>query len=158
MQYTDNGKRGAGRAARSLHFGVGTALLCRSASFFGTAAASMLKIDEFVAADGSLVQTLLTLQPGGLAIHVPPTPAATLPLQVLPAVMQRYGRPFDSEGPIAGEIHLPDGSRLWVFRHHAVVDATGRDYVAWQSADATTLPVAALAITIAGALRHLAKL
>lgn len=118
----------------------------------------MLKIDEFVAPDGTLVQTWLTVQPHGVGIRVPPATAATLPWHVLPAVMQRYGRPFDSDGPMAGELRCPDGSRLWVFRHHAVVDATGRDYVAWQSADPATPPLAALAITIAGALRHLARL
>ena len=116
----------------------------------------MLKIDEFVTADGTLAQTLLSLDNGLVTLHQQPGPTATLPLAAIAVVMRRYGRPFDSAGPVAGELQLPDGSRLWVFRHHAAVDATGRDYVAWQSANATEPPLAAIAISVAGAFRHLA--
>ncbi|MBP9088068.1 MAG: hypothetical protein KBG15_18245 [Kofleriaceae bacterium] len=118
----------------------------------------MLKIDEFVAPDGTLAQTLVSVDSGQVTVHQRPGESASLPLAAIAVVMRRYGRPFDSAGPVAGELALPDGSRLWVFRHHAAVDATGRDYVAWQSATATEPPVAAIAITIAGAFRHLAQL
>ena len=118
----------------------------------------MLKIDEFVAPDGTLAQTMVSLESGQVTLHQRPGGSANLPLAAIAVVMRRYGRPFDSAGPVAGELLLPDGSRLWVFRHHAAVDATGRDYVAWQSATATEPPVAAIAITIAGAFRHLARL
>lgn len=118
----------------------------------------MLKIDEFVSPDGTLAQTLLSLDLGQVTLHQRPGGSAGLPLAAIAVVMRRYGRPFDSAGPVAGELVLPDGSRLWVFRHHAAVDATGRDYVAWQSATAGEPPLAAIAISVAAALRHLARL
>ncbi len=118
----------------------------------------MLKIDEFVSPDGTLAQTMVSVAADSVVLHQRPGTSAGLPLAAIAVVMRRYGRPFDSAGPVASELVLPDGSRLWVFRHHAAVDATGRDYVAWQSATASEPPLAAIAISVAAALRHLAQL
>jgi hypothetical protein len=116
----------------------------------------MLKIDEFVQPDGSSAITYLHIVEQRIMLLAPALGEQQLPIVMIAAVMKRYGRAFDSDGPIAGQLTLPDGARLWMFRHHAIVDATGRDYLAWQSNNPAEPALACVAVTVAAALRHLA--
>jgi hypothetical protein len=72
----------------------------------------------------------------------------------LRTVMQRYARPLDPDVPINGPALQLGAEALRRMRHRAPVDAIGRDYLVWESGGAE--PAAALSVSVAAALRHLA--
>ncbi|MBX3161325.1 MAG: hypothetical protein KF773_35510 [Deltaproteobacteria bacterium] len=79
---------------------------------------------------------------------------ATLSVAALDRVMRRYGRALDPAVPLTGDaLDLGNGTRLRRLRHHAPVDATGRDYLVWE-VDREE-PLAAIARSVTAALRYL---
>ena len=67
--------------------------------------------------------------------------------------MCRYGKPLERRSPRSESLDLGDGRRLRRLRYHAVVDATGRDYLVWERAGEP--PLAVMATTATAALRYL---
>jgi hypothetical protein len=114
-----------------------------------------LKIDELVDADGHLRQTFLESDGMSLWFCQDGQAPVVLPLVVLQAIMRRYARPFDSDGPVSEKLQLADGSICWQFKHHAAVDAGGRDYIAFQNNNASDPAVAAIAVSVSSALAYL---
>lgn len=115
-------------------------------------------IDERLDAGGALHRTTLRREGAQLMLEEDDAALGPLPEVAVRAVMQRYGRPLD-EGVVMealpeAELSLGDGARLRRMRYRAAVDAIGRDYLVWEQGGQE--PVAALSITVAAALRHLA--
>ena len=80
--------------------------------------------------------------------------AGELSVAALDRVMVRYGRELDPEIPLDGDsLALAGGYRLRRLRHHAPVDATGRDYLVWERPGEP--PLAVVATMATAALRYL---
>jgi hypothetical protein len=80
--------------------------------------------------------------------------SGALSVAALDRVMVRYGLPLDSAIVLDGEsLELDDGRRLRRLRHHAPVDATGRDYLVWERVGHA--PLAVLATHATAAIRYL---
>jgi len=79
---------------------------------------------------------------------------ARLPARIIISVLERYGRALDDGITTDGdELILEPGVTLRRFRFRSAVDAIGRDYLALLVSGQET--VAAMAVTVAGALDHL---
>lgn len=77
-----------------------------------------------------------------------------LSITALDRVMCRYGKPLEDNVALEGEtLELGDGRRLRRLRFHAVVDATGRDYLVWERPGEA--PLAVIATHAVAALRYL---
>lgn len=118
----------------------------------------VLLLDERIRADGSRARSWVTLAGERVRISEDDGAAGELSIAALDRVMCRYGRPLDPEirhdaGGAAHVLELPGGHRLRRLRHHAPVDATGRDYLVWERPDHE--PVAVVATMVAAALRYL---
>jgi hypothetical protein len=112
-------------------------------------------IDDAISARGETVQTRLAVDGSSLLLEVTGRPSVALPGHVATAVLRRYGRPLEEPPAILERLELPDGTWLGRMRFHAVVDAEARDYLVLGHADGE--PIAAIATTVAAALRFLAE-
>jgi hypothetical protein len=119
----------------------------------------MLLLHERTRDDGSVERTFLESagsEDEALALRVEGEPPRTVPIEVLAAVMKRYGRALDSAITIASDaerIALPGGRAVVHFRHLARYDVIARDWIVWMEPDAE--PLAELATAVSAALRHL---
>lgn len=122
--------------------------------------AERLLLDERILADGRRARSWARLDGDQLRIAdeldgEAEQPAGDVSIAALDRVMTRYGRPLEDAPAAAGGDVLELGAgRLSRLRHHAPVDATGRDYLVWQRHGEE--PVAVLAAHAAAALRYLA--
>ena len=113
-----------------------------------------LLLDERILGDGRHVSTWATLVDGKLRVDDDEGSSGTLSIAALDRVMVRYGLPLDTEIRLDGDaLELGDGRRLRRLRHHAPVDATGRDYLVWERSGEA--PLAAIATHVTAALRYL---
>jgi hypothetical protein len=117
---------------------------------------SVLLLDERIRADGSHARTYARGEGGSIDLVEDQGSIGALSLVAVDRVMLRYGRPLDDDlaSLRAEPLELASGHRLWRLRHHAIVDATGRDYLVWEAPGRE--PLAALATTVTAALRYLA--
>lgn len=115
-------------------------------------------IDERLDADGTLHRITLRSEGEALVVEEDGAVLGRISALVVRTVMQRYARPLDPDVPIAGPVLElgggPSGERLRRLRYRAAVDAIGRDYLVWETSGAA--PAAALSVSVAAALRHLA--
>jgi hypothetical protein len=115
----------------------------------------VLLLDERILADGTHARTWASAAgPDRIAIRDDDGTTGELSIHAFERVMLRYGRPLDPEISLDGDrLALGDRGALRRLRYHAVVDATGRDYLVWERPDGE--PLAAVATTITAALRYL---
>lgn len=120
----------------------------------------MLCLHERTRDDGSIERTYLDAHHGGdeasLSLHVDGEAPRSLPLDVLMAVMKRYGRVLDDAvtfGPDAERLAVGGGVEVVHFRHLAKYDVIARDWIALIEPHAE--PIAELSTAVSGALRHL---
>jgi hypothetical protein len=115
----------------------------------------VLLLDERILADGTHARTYVeSAGTDRISIRDDDGTAGELSIHALERVMLRYGRPLDPEVSLDGDrLALGDHGALRRLRFHAIVDATGRDYLVWERPGSE--PLAAIATTIAAALRYL---
>jgi hypothetical protein len=116
-----------------------------------------LLLDERIAADGRYARTWAILDAGALRVEDDDGGSGPMPVAALDRVMCRYGLPLGDDvvvDPASEALDLGDGRCLRRLRHHAPVDATGRDYLVWERAG--EVPIAVLATHATAALRYLA--
>jgi hypothetical protein len=114
----------------------------------------VLLLDERIRDDGTSARSWATLAGERVRISDDDGADGELSIAALDRVMCRYGRPLDPEIALEGEVlELPNGRRLRRLRHHAPVDATGRDYLVWERPGEE--PLAVVATMVAAALRYL---
>jgi hypothetical protein len=116
----------------------------------------MLTIHEWTTASGARASIDLGVTDGALVVHVEGESPVALPMLVLARVMERYGKPLADgvaqEGPV---IDLGEGCTLRRIRHLGRYDVIARDFLVWSAPGKE--PLVELAVTISGALTHLAK-
>jgi hypothetical protein len=118
----------------------------------------MLLLDERILADGTLARSYASIAGDRVHIRDDDGTSGELSIVALDRVMARYGRPLDPDIPLIGEhLELPGGYRLRRLRHHAPVDATGRDYLVWErpGSGPGTEPLCVVATMATAALRYL---
>ena len=116
--------------------------------------APVLLIDEHIRPDGGTVRThLAAAGPDRIRVQGDDGVHGELSLGALDKVMHRYGRPLDASIELAGDALAIGDVRIVRLRHHAIVDAEARDWLVWNAPGEE--PLAALATTIAAALRYL---
>nr|HEX4312641.1 hypothetical protein [Kofleriaceae bacterium] len=114
-----------------------------------------LLLDERILADGRHCSTWASMDGGRVRIADDGDSGALLSVTALDRVMARYGKPLADDVAAGGDtLDCGDGRSLRRLRFHAVVDATGRDYLVWERPGEE--PVAVLATTATAALRYLA--
>ena len=114
----------------------------------------VLLLDERILADGTHARTFAS--PAGtdrIAIRDDDGTSGELSLHAIDRVMVRYGKPLDPAITLDGDRLALGDHALRRLRFHAIVDATGRDYLVWERPDGE--PLAALATTVTAALRYL---
>jgi hypothetical protein len=116
----------------------------------------VLLLDERILADGTHVRCWGSAS--GERLHLRDDAGnervdGALSITAVDRVMRRYGRPLEAPFDDAEHLELGAGFRLSRFRFHAVVDATGRDYLIWERPDGE--PLAAIATMVTAALRYL---
>ena len=113
-------------------------------------------LDEHVLDDGTVARTWLRADGDELAL-VEPDGARPLPDGAVAATFARFGGELSDDLAVPGDgaLDLGGGARLVPLRHLARYDVIARDYLVLTT-DAGA-PRVALAVTIAGALRHLAR-
>jgi len=113
-----------------------------------------LLLDERILADGNLARTYARRVDDEVEIADDHGVAGRLSVGALDRVMARYGKPLDDGIALEGEaLELAGGHTLRRLRHHAAVDATGRDYLVWERTGEPALAVIATHAT--AALRYL---
>jgi hypothetical protein len=113
-----------------------------------------LLLDERIGADGAVSRTWGTADAGYLHVAADDGAHGKLSADALDRVMVRYGKELDAAIALDGDaLELGAGRRLRRLRHHAPVDATGRDYLVWERAGEP--PLAAIATGVTAALRYL---
>jgi hypothetical protein len=114
----------------------------------------VLLLDERIRGDGTHARSWAALTGERVRISDDDGAAGELSIAALDRVMCRYGRPLDPAIALSGEaLELPGGHRLRRLRHHAPVDATGRDYLVWERPGHE--PLAVVATMATAALRYL---
>jgi hypothetical protein len=114
----------------------------------------VLLLDERILADGRHAKSWATVVGDRVRISDDDGTAGELSIAAVDRVMTRYGRELDAAIRLEGEqLELPGGYRLRRLRHHAPVDATGRDYLVWERP--TGDPVCVVATMVTAALRYL---
>lgn len=114
-----------------------------------------LLLDERILADGRVARTWGRIAAGRLRVDDDGAIAGELSIAAVDRVMCRYGLPLDDGVVLDGDaLDAGDGRRLRRLRHHAPVDATGRDYLVWERPGEP--PLAVLATHATAALRYLA--
>jgi hypothetical protein len=114
---------------------------------------SVLLLDERIAPDGTHTRTWATSDGERVQIRDEDGSSGVLPLAAVDRVMCRYGRPIDRDIVLQGDSLLCGTYKLRRLRHHAVVDAEGRDYLVWERPGEE--PMVCLAATATAALRFL---
>ena len=113
----------------------------------------MLLLDERILADGTHARTYAELDGDKVRIRDDDGTTGELSIAGLDRVMTRYGRELEETIGLVGDVlALPGGYRLRRLRFHAVVDATGRDYLVWERPDGE--PLAAVGTMVTAALRY----
>src|SRR5262245_23703052 len=114
----------------------------------------VLLLDERIRDDGSRARTTACVVGDRVRLEDDDGANGELSIAALERVMVRYGRELDPAIALDGDVlELPGGARLRRLRHHAPVDATGRDYLVWERPDQPPLGVIATMAT--AALRYL---
>lgn len=114
----------------------------------------MLLLDERILADGTHARTHAEVDGDKVRIRDDDGTSGELSVAALDRVMTRYGRELEETIGLVGDVlELPGGYRLRRLRYHAVVDATGRDYLVWERPDGE--PLAAVGTMVTAALRYL---
>jgi hypothetical protein len=114
----------------------------------------VLLLDERIRADGTRARSWAARAGERVRISDDDGAAGELSIAALDRVMCRYGRPLDPAIRLAGSaLELPGGHRLRRLRHHAPIDATGRDYLVWERPGEE--PLAVVATMATAALRYL---
>ncbi len=114
----------------------------------------MLLLDERILADGTHARTHAEVEGDKVRIRDDDGTSGELSIAALDRVMTRYGRELEETIGLVGDVlELPGGYRLRRLRYHAVVDATGRDYLVWERPDGE--PLAAVGTMVTAALRYL---
>jgi len=115
----------------------------------------MLKIHQLILPSGELSSVYLRVQGDALWL-VSDEGELALPAGALPAVMRRYGAPFDPDARsmTQGRLELPGAASLSHVRHLAGYDVIARDYLVYTEPGGEA--TCAMATNVAGALRHLA--
>lgn len=117
---------------------------------------AVLLLDERILADGTHAKSWARAAAGGERLHLRDDDGTEGELSVtaVDRVMVRYGRALDPSIALDGEhLDLAHGVRLRRLRHHAAVDAEGRDYLVWERPNEE--PLAVVATMATAALRYL---
>lgn len=119
---------------------------------------SRLRIWEKTGASGEAAAVWLEAREGHVVIGVGDAEIGPLPREAIDAVLDRFGKPledgvWESIAPASPWL-LGGGAALVTFRYLARYDVIARDWIALERPGKAR--VAALAVTIAGALEHLA--
>ena len=114
----------------------------------------MLLLDERILADGTHARTHAEVDGDKVRIRDDDGTSGELSVAALDRVMTRYGRELEETIGLVGDVlELPGGYCLRRLRYHAIVDATGRDYLVWERPDGE--PLAAVGTMVTAALRYL---
>jgi hypothetical protein len=114
----------------------------------------VLLLDERILADGVHARTHACVVGQQLKIQDDDGSHGELSIAAVDRVMTRYGRELDPSIVRSGQaLELPGGYLLRRLKHHAPVDATGRDYLVWERPDGP--PLAVVATMATAALRYL---
>ncbi|MBL0220747.1 MAG: hypothetical protein IPQ07_43620 [Myxococcales bacterium] len=114
----------------------------------------MLLLDERILADGTHARTHAEVSGDKVRIRDDDGTTGELSIAAIDRVMTRYGRELEDTIALVGDVlELPNGYRLRRLRYHAVVDATGRDYLVWERPDGE--PLAVVGAMVTAALRYL---
>lgn len=113
----------------------------------------MLLLDERIRPDGSHARTWATCDGDRVRIVDDDSPVGELSVIAVDQVMRRYGRPLDAAIALEGDSLTCGTCKLRRLRHHAIVDAEGRDYLVWERPDDE--PLVCVAATVTAALRFL---
>jgi len=116
----------------------------------------MFRIHEFSSPTGVLSSLYLRAADGQLEL-VSDAGSWPLPQGALPAVLARFGAPFDehAQSSLVATLQLAEGACLRHVRHLAGYDVIARDYLVYEPANGEAL--CALAATVAAALLHLGQ-
>ncbi len=116
--------------------------------------APRLLLDERIRADGQVARSWARRGADRLALEDDEGASGELSIVAVDRVMTRYGRPLEPGiAPDGDRLELDGGFALVRMRFHALVDATGRDYLVWHRPDGE--PLAVLATHATAALRYL---
>lgn len=113
----------------------------------------VLLLDERIRADGSHSRTWATSDGDRVQLRDDDGAGGALAVEVVDHVMRRYGRPLDDAIALAGDALRCGRFTLRRLRHHALVDAEGRDYLVWERPGEE--PLVCVAATATAALRFL---
>lgn len=113
----------------------------------------MLLLDERIAPDGTHARIWATSDGDRVQIRDEAGACGELPVIAVDRIMCRFGRALDEAIPLDGDALTCGTYTLRRLRHHALVDAEGRDYLVWERPGDE--PVACLATTATAALRFL---
>ncbi len=114
----------------------------------------MLLLDERILADGTHARTHAEVSGDKVRIRDDDGTTGELSIAAIDRVMTRYGRELEDTIALVGDVlELPGGYRLRRLRYHAVVDATGRDYLVWERPEGE--PLAVVGAMVTAALRYL---
>ena len=116
-----------------------------------------INIHERTTEQGTLERTTLHAHDGALSLVTGPH-SARLPGGALEAVLARYGKPMafaESDLSVVESLDLGQGRRLVRFRFRPRYDVIARDYLALCTPGEE--PRCELAVTVTGALEHLAR-
>jgi hypothetical protein len=115
-----------------------------------------LLLHERVLPSGALEHTWLEVDEGVLSLRLDEADPKEVPLAVLEAVMNRYGKPLADEIAVTGPtLALAGGGSLLLFRHRALYDVIAKDYLVYAAPGRE--PVAELAASVTAALSYLLK-
>ncbi len=116
----------------------------------------MLRIHETVLADGTLETTCLSAGDDGIGVHIGNVRVATLPVEAVDRIMDRYGKPLADGIALSGPTLALGGDRvLCMLRHRARYDVIARDFLVFSIPGAE--PMVELATSVSAAITHLAR-
>jgi hypothetical protein len=113
----------------------------------------VLLLDERILANGRHVRTWARAEGDRVRIADDGEVGAVLSLAALDRVMVHFGKPLEAGIALDGDALALGDRTLRRLRFHAIVDATGRDYLVWERPGEE--PLVVLATTVTAALRYL---